>query len=172
MNLRPQIAVFALCSVAFAQTEDPRLGQIKKGAGAVGAAMLAGKYTEVLDLTYPAIVDLMGGREKALATVAEQMNEIKEHGITLSSFVVDDSSEIKAGGAELFAAIPTTMEMKAPQMKITAKSFLLAISRDQGKTWSYADGTNLTPELMKTLFPKFPAELKLPEKSNAVEKVP
>jgi hypothetical protein len=170
MNLR--IVALALCSIAFAQTDDPRIGLIKKGAGAVGDATLAGKYGAVLDLTYPAIVELMGGREKAVAFVEKQMNAMKEQGISITSFTVGDPSGIKTGGSDLFSAIPTTLEMKTPQAKITAKSFLLAISADQGKSWLFADGTGLTPELMKTLFPKFPPELKLPEKSNAVEKNP
>jgi hypothetical protein len=172
VNLHPRIAVLALCSIVFAQTEDPRVGLIKKGADAIGTAMVAGKYGVVLDLTYPAILDLMGGREKALGYVEKQMNAMKEQGISIVSFTPGDPSEIKPGGSELFAAIPTIMEMKAPQMKITGKSFLLAISQDQGKTWTFADGANLTPEIMKAMFPKFPPELKLPEKSNSVEKVP
>lgn len=172
VNLLPQIAVLALCSVAFAQTGDPRVGLIKKGADAVGAAMVASKYGVVLDLTYPAILDLMGGREKALGYVEKQIDAMKEQGISIVSFTAGDPSEIKPGGSELFAAIPTVMEMKAPQMKITGKSFLVAISQDQGKSWTFADGANLTPEIMKAMFPKFPPDLKLPEKSNSVEKVP
>jgi hypothetical protein len=62
--------------------------------------------------------------------------------------------------------------MKAPQTKIVAHSYLLAVSSNQGKSWFYADGSNLTPELMNTIFPKLPKELKLPEKSNVVEKIP
>jgi hypothetical protein len=172
VNLRPRIAVLALCSIAFAQTDDPKVALIKKGAGAIGTAMVAGKYGVVLDLTYPAILDLMGGRDKALGYVEEQLNAMKEKGISIVSFTAGDPSEIKAGGSELFAAIPTTIEMKAPQMKITGKSFLVAISQDQGKSWTFADGANLTPEIMKAMFPKFPPDLKLPEKSNSVEKVP
>jgi len=172
MKLRPRIAVLALCSIAFAQTDDSRIKLIKKGADSVGAAMVAGNYGVVLDLTYPAILDLMGGREKALGYVEKQINAMKDQGISIVSFTAGDPSEIKPGGSELFAAIPTIMEMKAPQMKITGKSFLLAISQDQGKSWSFADGANLTPEIMKAMFPKFPPELKLPEKSNSVEKIP
>jgi hypothetical protein len=172
VNLSPRIAVLALCSLAFAQTDDPRIGLIKKGADSVGAAMVAGKYGVVLDLTYPAILELMGGREKALGYVEKQMNAMKDQGISIVAFTAGDPSEIKAGGSELFAAIPTVVEMKAPQMKITGKSFLVAISQDQGKSWFFADGANLTPEIMKAMFPKFPPDLKLPEKSNSVEKIP
>jgi hypothetical protein len=171
-RLLNSVFLAALCSIAFAQTDDPRIGLIKKGAGAIGTAMVAGKYAVVLDLTYPAILDLMGGREKALGYVEKQLDDMKEKGISIVSFTAGDPSEIKAGGSELFAAIPTTIEMKAPQMKITGKSFLVAISQDQGKSWSFADGSNLTPEIMQAMFPKFPPELKLPEKSNSVEKVP
>jgi len=134
--------------------------------------MVAAKYGVVLDLTYPAILELMGGREKALGYVEKQIDAMKEQGISIVSFTAGDPSEIKEGGSELFAVIPATMEMKAPQVKITAKSFFLAISQDQGKSWSFADGSNLTPEIMKAMFPKFPPELKLPEKSNSVEKIP
>jgi hypothetical protein len=170
--LRRGIAMFALFSVAFAQTDDSRIGRIKKGASGLSDAMLTSNYKAVVDLTYPAIVDLLGGPEKAVGTVQEQMKGIKEQGISITSFTLSDPSEIKTGGSELFAILPATMEMKAPQAKITLKTFLIAISRDQGKSWSYADGSNLTPELMKTFFPKFPPELKLPEKSNVVEKIP
>lgn len=166
-----RIIVLALLPVALAQTDD-NSGQIKKGAGAVGAALLAGNYGTVLDLTYPAIVEIMGGREEALGAIEKQMHAIREKGISLTSYTAGEPSEIKTGGSELFAAIPTTLEMKAPQMKIVANSYLIAISADQGKSWFYADGSNLTPELMKTIFPKFPKELKLPEKSNVVEKIP
>jgi hypothetical protein len=172
VNLPTRIAALALCSIAFAQTDDPRIGLIKKGADSVGTAMVAGKYGVVLDLTYPAILELMGGREKALGYVEKQIDAMKEQGISIVAFTAGDPSEIKAGGSELFAAIPTTVEMKAPQMKITGKSFLLAISQDQGKRWTFADGANLTPEIMKAMFPKFPPDLKLPEKSNSVEKTP
>ena len=170
--LRPGIAVFVLLSVAFAQTDDPKNGLIKTGANAVRDAMLGDNYSVVIDLTYPPIVDMLGGREKAVGVVQEQMKAIKEQGVSISSFTLSEPSEIKTGGSELFSILPATMEMKAPQAKITLKTFLIAISRDQGKSWSYADGSNLTPELMKTLFPKFPPDLKLPEKSNVVEKIP
>ena len=166
-----RIIALGLSAIAFAQTED-HSGQIRKGAGDVGAALLAGNYGTVLDLTYPAIVEIMGGREEALGVIEKQMTVIREKGISLTSYKVGDPSEIKAGGSELFAAIPTTLEMKAPQTKIVAHSYLVAVSSDQGKSWFYADGSNLTPELMNTVFPKFPKELKLPEKSNVVEKIP
>jgi hypothetical protein len=166
-----RIIALGLSAIAFAQAED-HSGQIRKGAGDVGAALLAGNYGTVLDLTYPAIVEIMGGREEALGVIEKQMSTIREKGISLTSFKVGDPSEIKAGGSELFAAIPTTLEMKAPQTKIVANSYLVAVSSNQGKSWFYADGSNLTPELMNTIFPKFPKELKLPEKSNVVEKIP
>lgn len=171
MNHLTRILALALLPAAFAQTDD-RSSEIRKGASTVGAALIAGNYGIVLDLTYPAIVEIMGGREQALVEIEKQMNSIREKGVSLTSFSAGDPSEIKTGGSELFAAIPTRLEMKAPQAKLVANSYLVAISSDQGKSWFYADGSNLTPELMKTVFPKFPKELKLPEKSNSVEKIP
>lgn len=53
--------------------------------------------------------------------------------------------------------------MTAHGEDFVAKSYLLAISSDQGKTWTFMDGGNLVdPKMREKLVPNFPEKLKLP----------
>ena len=134
---------------------------------------VAGKFAVVIDMTYPQIVEQMGGREKAIGIVEAGIKTMKEHGAEILSFKVGDPSEFKTGGSDLFTVIPTTVVVKVPEGKLTGKSFLVGVSPDQGKTWFFVDGAQLNAESIKGLFPKFPPSLKVPEKSApVVEKNP
>lgn len=59
--------------------------------------------------------------------------------------------------------------MKVPGGRATAKSFLLGISTDKGKTWTFVDGNGIGDEKVKRkLLPNLPAEFKLPKKEKPV----
>jgi hypothetical protein len=167
MSLHPRIAILALCSIVGAQT-DPRSELAKQKAEQLGKATVAGNFAVVIDMTFPKIVEMMGGREKAIGMVDATMKTMKEQGASILAFRIGDPSEIKAGGSDLFTVIPTEVDAKLPEGKMTGKSFLVGVSSDQGKTWFFADGAQLNEESMKTLFPKFPAALKLPPKTPPV----
>jgi hypothetical protein len=167
MGLHPRIAILALCSLAGAQT-DPRVELVKKKAEELGKATVAGNLGAVLDMTYPKIVEQMGGREKSLSLIEAQMKRMKEQGFALLAFRVGVPSELKTGGADLYIVVPTEVDAKLPDGKLTGKSFLVGISSDQGKTWFFADGAQLNEESVKSIFPQFPAELKIPAKTPPV----
>lgn len=58
--------------------------------------------------------------------------------------------------------------MKIPKGRMTVPSYLVGISSDEGKMWYFADGSLLTPNNIKTMFPSFPPALKVPEKKPPV----
>jgi hypothetical protein len=167
MRLHPRIAILALCSVAGAQT-DPRIDLVKQKADELGRATVAGNFGLVLDMTYPKIVEQMGGREKALGIIETWMKTTRDQGIEILTFRIGAPSEFKTGGSDLFIVIPTEVDAKLRDGKLTTKSFLVGISSDQGKTWFFADGAQLNEENIKSMFPKFPAALKLPAKTPPV----
>ena len=111
---------------------------------------------------------MMGGREKAISIVDAGIKNMKEHGAEILAFRIGVPSDFKTGGSDLFTVIPTEVDAKVPEGKLTGKSFLVGISSDQGKTWFFADGSQLNEESVKSMFPKFPAALKLPAKTPPV----
>lgn len=167
MSLHPRIAILALCSLAGAQT-DPRSDLVKQKAEELGKATVAGNFGLVLDMTYPKILEQAGGREKALGIIESQMKTWKDQGITIIAFRIGDPSEFKTGGSELFTVIPTEVDAKLPDGKMTGKSYLVGVSSDRGKTWFFVDGAQLNEESIKSMFPKFPVGLKLPAKTPPV----
>ena len=56
--------------------------------------------------------------------------------------------------------------MTFPAGRILAKTYLLGISPDGGKSWTFLDGTGLqSKEVREKVLPTMPAKLKLPELS-------
>jgi len=54
--------------------------------------------------------------------------------------------------------------MSVPQGRALVRTWLLGVSSDQGKTWTFIDGGKLNAEAIKQYFPNFPAKLTLPAK--------
>src|SRR5262249_8984521 len=114
--------------------------------------------------TYPKIVEMMGGREKMIEALKDGMKQLKEKGFSFRSVEVGEPAEFAEEGKDTFVVVPTTTEMAAPGGKIVVKSYLLGISPDGGKAWTFVDGNGIgTAENREQVLPKLPEKLKLPE---------
>jgi hypothetical protein len=151
-------------AAAAAHGDEPRSAVVKKKAQEVGEALKKDDYAKVVDLTYPKVVELMGGREKMIIALTDGMKQLKEKGFSFRSVKVGEPAEFVAGEKDTFVVVPTTTEMTAPGGKITVKSYLLGISSDGGKVWTFVDGNGIgTVERREKILPKLPEKLKLPE---------
>jgi hypothetical protein len=164
------IRISSACSLLIAAALVVSAGEtsrslVKKLAQDMGVATMKGEYAKVIDQTYAPLVAQLGGRDKAVAGVETLMKQMKEKGFILKNFNVGDAGEILSEGGNSFVVLPTRVEMSVPNGKIIAKSFLLGISADQGKTWKFADGSGIIQqkEQREKLLPKLPADLKIPE---------
>jgi hypothetical protein len=73
--------------------------------------------------------------------------------------------EFLTEGDYTFVVVPTKLDMTIPCGKAVAKSYLLGISPDGGKTWKFVDGSGMeNKEFREKGLPKLPAKLKLPVK--------
>lgn len=156
----------AVCCVAVPARarDDSKAAVVKHKAREVGAALQNKDYARVIDLTYPRSIELMGGREKALRATEAQMRKSEDAGYSIASVTIGDPGEFLSEGTNTFVVVPSTTEMKAPGGRIVARSYLLGISPDAGKTWTFIDGSGLrTAERRKLILPRLPAKLELPE---------
>lgn len=156
-----------LCCLALQAADDAQSTLVKKKADEVAQAVMKEDYGKVADLTYPKIVETMGGREKMIALMETGMKRLKEQGIIFKSHTVGQASEFLTEGKNTFTVLPTTLEMAVPGGKLIGKSYLLGISPDGGKTWTFADGSGIDSQKSRDkLLPKLPAKLNLPEKQK------
>lgn len=130
-------------------------------------ATITGDFAKVVDLTYPKIVEAMGGRDKMLSSTEAVMKAMKAKGIELRSCTPSTPSDPVKSGSELFVVAPFVMDLKIPGGRLLQKTFVIGISGDTGKSWSFANG-DLDRTILKQLVPSLPEALKLPEKQKPV----
>jgi hypothetical protein len=166
--LFPLLVFFlSLASLTLAADTAP----IRTGAVACANAMERGDFAAILDTSHPKVIQLGGGRENMLRQVQKAMGDMKQQGFIIHSITVGQPTEPVTANAQAFSTVPTTMKAGLPEIIVTSDSYLLAVSEDRGVTWSYIDGSILTPDLMKQLFPDAPANFQLPaKKAPKVEK--
>lgn len=153
----------AACCVA-ARGEEGPAAVAKRQANEVGVAVKSGDFGKVVDLTYPKVIEVIGGRERMTTLMEAGLKQMKEQGFAFRSYRIAEPSEILTEGENTFIVVPTTVEMTVPGGKAVARSYLLGISVDRGKTWKFVDGSGLKDANARDkVLPKLPAGLKLPE---------
>jgi hypothetical protein len=157
---------YFLCAcllVACLLDDRPDTQAVLKLAAEMAEATKAGQYGKVLDRTYPGIIKMMGGRDQALKVTQDAMDRIKAQGISIETFTTGKPGPYETEGEHTFIVVPTELVLKLPTGRMKLKSYLLGISPDGGKTWTFADGNGLQNESVRDkVLPKLPANLKLP----------
>jgi hypothetical protein len=161
--------VFVLsCLVAHNAAADPQTEQIRQAAKENSSAFTGGNYNRLVDLTYPRVVELLGGREKMIEALRHGTQDMKSRGSEIVAADVAEPKEVFTAEDKRFAVVPMTLHIKVPQGLLRLNGFLLAVSTDQGKTWTFIDGAGLTREKLLQVFPDFPSELTVPERQPPV----
>ncbi|HEX8475132.1 MAG TPA: hypothetical protein VF666_13965 [Pyrinomonadaceae bacterium] len=171
--------VMLLCASAFGQSTSLTPGvkpspevatttkadeavMIKAEAEKSSRAFLSGDFNKVLDSTYPRIIELGGGKAKLIASMEAGMKEIRDLGLKIVSHTVGEPEKTVRAGTMLVAVVPTTLKMESTDTLFTQRSFWLAVSTDDGKTWTFLDGSYLNKESMKIVLPEAVDKITLP----------
>jgi hypothetical protein len=105
----------------------------------------------------------MGGKEKMVEQTKALMQTIKDQGFTFKDYTVGKPEAPVIDGKTAYVIVPTTLKIDGPKVKLETEGYLLGISTDQGKSWTFADGAGMDdPKVKKAVFPTLPAGLKLP----------
>ena len=146
------------------RAEGPSKDAVKKLAIEMKDGTLAGDYAVVIDHTYPTIVKEMGGREKAIEQVKSIMESMKNQGFEITRYNVGEPGEFKTEGVNTFVVVPTSLEMKFAAGRVIQKSYLLGVSPDGGKAWTFLDGAGARDKATwARVVPKLPEGFKLPD---------
>ena len=124
-------------------------------------SILNDDLNKLVDLTYPELVDLMGGRTQMIAAV----EQLLEEGVSFVALSIDNPKQIISIDDRLFAIMPTVTRIKYPHQTIEMESYQIAISGNDGKTWTFIDGSGVDEnrDMLDLLFSSRLHELELPE---------
>ena len=161
------LAVVFVTAPSFAA--DPPLPKqvTKEKVEELNAAVIKEDNSKIVDLTHPKIVEMIGGREKMIAVLEAGNKDIKAKGFSFRLSKVDEPSEPVAVGTDQYVVVPFLLEMKAPGGRLLQKSFVIGVSSDAGKSWTFANG-DLDIAKLKLVLPKLPDELKVPKREKPV----
>jgi hypothetical protein len=151
-------AVASQPPAAFAESH-PRLAV---QAQEVTDAFARRDFARIVDLTYPKLVETFGGREKMIASMAEEMRQMEAEGVVLLSSSAGAPTQILNDSGSIYAVLPTVSKVKAKDGVFQTDGSMIGISADSGANWTFLDTGGKDPGQLRILLPKVADKLKLP----------
>jgi hypothetical protein len=87
---------------------------------------------------------------------------MRELNLKIVSHTVGEPEKSVSAGTKLLAIVPVVLKMEATEGTFTQKSFWVAVSMDEGKTWMFIDGSYMNDESLKMLIPEASGKITLP----------
>ena len=136
---------------------------VKNQANVVAKALVSSDFKTVVDHTYPKAVEIGGGKAKLVQMMSAGINQMKAQGFAFEKITIGQPGKFYKAGTQLHCLVPEQLIMKTSKGRMLAKSNLLAVSNDNGKSWSFLDLNKGTISSIRTLFPNFNSNLILPQ---------
>ncbi|CAF3536767.1 unnamed protein product [Rotaria sp. Silwood2] len=113
-------------------------------------------YSDFVDLMYPKAVSMFGGKMKMIGLIKKTKSEMEADGFTMQLDSVGGVKQMVIAGKEIHCIIPEYFSLINDEGVYKSLAYLLAISSDKGKTWSFLDTAGLKEEKnIKLIFPHF-----------------
>ncbi|GGH02465.1 hypothetical protein [Mucilaginibacter phyllosphaerae] len=141
---------------------------VKRQASVIAKALMNSDFKTVIAHTYPKAVEIGGGKEKLLQMMTTGIGQMKAQGFAFEKVTIGSPGKFYKAGTEIHCLLPETIIMKTGKGRIAAKSNLLAVSKDKGKSWTFLDLNQQTISYIKTIFPNFNNSLIIPRPTPPV----
>jgi hypothetical protein len=126
-------------------------------------------YLKALELTYPKVIEIGGGRDKMIATMKEEIKKMEAEGVSLLSAVPGSPTQFVHESGSIYAVVPMTLKMKTQSGTYQADATLIGISPDAGASWTFIDAAGEDDEDLKVLPQTVLGKLKLPPDMEPVK---
>ena len=161
------------CVASSAQTSKSDLEEVKASAEESGRAFMSGDFATLADYTYPKIVQKAGGRAKMIAFLEAGKKQMESEGFEPLSYTVGEPKEIVRVGIKLFAIVPMTLKAKYRGGVLTQRSYMLGVSAERVRVWTFIDGSSLDESKLRALVPEAVGRIKLPnQEAPTFERTP
>jgi hypothetical protein len=114
----------------------------------------------------PEIVKKAGGKDKLIELTRNSLKEMEEQGFKIMSMTVDTPQKIINNQNNLQTIIQQNLTLKTKDGHMVVKAYLVALSRNMGKTWYFVDTSNMSLNELKSIFPFLSNKLIIPEKEQ------
>jgi len=139
---------------------------LKKSADNMAKLFIEKDYTHYVKYINPKIVANTGGNDKMIVLVKQSVDEMKSKGITFKDLSIGNISPVVITKAGLQSVVQELLTLKMNEGRVEATSYLIALSADKGKTWTFIDTSGKPLAEMQKMFPSLSNELVIPEKQQ------
>jgi hypothetical protein len=165
------IILLFFATLSFAQSKPykatpAQIAALKKQAEACADAMQKQNYKQMAYYTYPPIVKAVGGADKMVEKITATMGQMQSMGVVFKSVTIGNIQDIIKSEGDLYSVVQDILQVSNNGSIITASSYVLAYSHDNGVRWYFVDTTPMKGQNMKKLFPTYPANLVIPQTHN------
>jgi hypothetical protein len=133
------------------------------------SAFLKGDLEAFAGYTHSNVIKMNGGKHQMLDLLKKGLGEMKKQRVSFESAQVQRPAQVVHAGKELHTVLPMNLVMRKPEGRFLVRSFLIGVSPDAGKTWSFVDGARITAENVHKVLPDFNDRLRLPAKQPPQE---
>lgn len=137
---------------------------IAKEAEQYAAALEDGDWEELLKLTNEEIIETNGGSRTMVAQSEAFEAEMQQRGFTLKKVELAEPREVLESGEYLMSVVPMRLTFDGPLGKLYSESGILAVSADDGQTWSFIDLAQVQVAQLAEIFPELNPGLEFPVK--------
>jgi hypothetical protein len=159
--------LFVFLSALTAHAQDSANGPMDKvildQANIMGKHFIAKDYAAFAKFTHPSTVALLGGEEKMLDEIKKSFAALEAEEVTFLNINFTAPSQIIVYQNELQCTLRQMIEMKVVGGTMTVFATVIAVSRDGGKNWYFADTAGNDIKNMRKLIPTLSPDLVIPE---------
>ena len=135
---------------------------LKKQARRFAIATFNGDHQTIIALTYPELVKLSGGPEQMQKLITEKIESLKKQGVMKFDGSIGSPSPFYKAGDQIHCLLPETLVLKTFNGRYVGRSYLLAVTKDKGKNWTFLDVGNMPADVLHRLLPTYNDELIIP----------
>jgi hypothetical protein len=119
-------------------------------------------FARFMDLTYPKVIEMAGGREQMVAAMNKELKEMESEGVVLLSSTSGPPTQFIHDAGSIFAVLPITLKVKAQDGIFQSEGSMIGISSDGGVNWTFIDSSGKDLSELKKLIPGIADKLSLP----------
>lgn len=138
------------------------LENLKGQANIMGQAFISGDYRTFAKYTHPLIVRSIGGEIKMVDELNKMSSNLKNRGMSFGKITFDEPSKIVRSKNELQSTLSQHTEVKLADGNAISTSTLIAISTDNGNSWTFVDTSNKSIETIRKLLPNLNNSIIIP----------
>lgn len=120
-------------------------------------------FVKHVDYTIPYVIEMAGGKEVMLENIKANYEMTTAGSVEYVSIDPLEPGEIILAGKELHAILPQKVINKYGTTKFVKTGYFLAISQNEGKSWTFLDLEPYDSKSIKMFVRSFTGELEIPE---------